>query len=47
MRALQTSDYLDLKEDFEKALSTISVDKKRGCVNVDTNTPDNSRSSGE
>ncbi|XP_068740410.1 uncharacterized protein [Montipora capricornis] len=45
MRALQTSDYLDLKEDFERALSTINVDKKRGCVNVDTNTPDNSRSS--
>ena len=35
MRALQTGNYLDFKEDFERALSTVNTDKRR-----DITTPD-------
>lgn len=38
MRALQTGNYLDFKEDFERALSTVNTDKRR-----DITTPDSLR----
>ena len=47
MRELQTGNYLDFKEDFERALSSVSTDKRRDFqLNVDIATPDNSRSTG-
>ena len=47
MRELQTGNYLDFKEDFERALSSVSTDKRRDLrLNVDITTPDNSRSTG-
>lgn len=46
MRELQTGNYLDFK-DFERALSSVSTDKRRDLrLNVDIATPDNSRSTG-
>ena len=42
MRALQTGNYLDFKEDFERALSTVNTDKRR-----DITTPDSLRSKGK
>ena len=47
MRANQTGNYLNFKEDFEKALSTVNTDKPRDFrLNVDITTPDDSRSTG-
>ena len=47
MRALQTGNYLEFKEDFERALSTVSPDKRRDFrLNVDITTPDDARSTG-
>lgn len=47
LRASQTGDYLDFKEDYEKALSTIHADKGREFrSNVDSNSSYNSRSAG-
>ena len=47
MRAQQTSNYLNFKEDFEKALSTVNTDKPRDFrLSVDITTPDDSRSTG-
>lgn len=42
MRALQTGNYLNFKEDFERALSTVNTDKRR-----DITTPDSLRSKGK
>lgn len=48
MRALQTGNYLDFKEDFERALSTVNTDKRRDVrLNVDITTPDGLRSKGK
>ena len=48
MRALQTGNYLDFKEDFERALSSVSTDKGRHFqLNVDITTPDACSSSGD
>lgn len=45
LRASQTGDYLDFKEDYEKALSTTHADKGREFrSNVDSNSSYNSRS---
>jgi len=45
MRELQTGNYLDFKEDFERALSTVSKDKRNDVrLNVNITTPDDSRS---
>ena len=48
MRAHQTGNYLNFKEDFERALSTVNTpDKPRDFrLNVDITTPDDSRSTG-
>ena len=47
MRALQTGNYLDFKEDYERALSTVTPEKRRDFrLNVDVTTPDDSRSTG-
>lgn len=47
MRAQQTSNYLNFKEDFERALSTVNTDKPRDFrLSVDITTPDDSRSTG-
>ena len=47
MRANQTGNYLNFKEDFERALSTVNTDKPRDFrLNVDITTPDDSRSTG-
>jgi len=47
MRELQTGNYLDFKEDFERALSTVSKDKRNDVrLNVNITTPDDSRSTG-
>lgn len=42
MRALQTGNYLDFKEDFERALSTVNTDKRRAIT-----TPDSLRPKGK
>ena len=42
MRALQTGNYLDFKEDFERALSTVNTDKRR-----DITTPHSLRPKGK
>ncbi|KAJ7388579.1 hypothetical protein OS493_036807 [Desmophyllum pertusum] len=45
MRAHQTGNYLNFKEDFERALSSVNTDKPRDFrLNVDITTPDGSRS---
>lgn len=45
MRANQTGNYLNFKEDFERALSTVNTEKPRDFrLNVDIATPDDSRS---
>jgi len=47
MRASQTGNYLNFKEDFERALSTVSTDRPRDFrLNVDITTPDASRTTG-
>ena len=47
MRTNQTGNYLNFKEDFERALSTVNTDKRRDFrLNVDIATPDDSRSTG-
>lgn len=47
MRAHQTGNYLNFKEDFERALSTVSSHQMRNFrSDVDIKTPDDSRSAG-
>lgn len=47
MRAHQTGNYLNFKEDFERALSTVNTDKPPDFrLNVDIATPDDSKSTG-
>ena len=47
MRANQTGNYLNFKEDFERALSTVNTDGPRDFrLNVDITTPDDSRTTG-
>ena len=48
MRALQTGNYLDFKDDFERALSTVNTDKRRDVrLNGDITTPEGLRSKGK
>lgn len=47
MRASQTGNYLNFKEDFERALSNVNTDRPRDFrLNVDITTPDASRTTG-